>query len=98
MESGCCRFTGTVSAEGAYRVCATGEGWLHLKHVSGQVNSNDRGTYWLLPFSDRSLDAIATRMGENANPCTPLNPVAMGVTTPVLRSTRPTLFTTFAAV
>lgn len=48
--------------------------------------------------SDRSLDAIATRMGENASPCTPWNPVAMGVTTPVLRLTRPTSFTTFAAV
>lgn len=55
-------------------------------------------TYWSSRSSDRSLDAIATRMGENANPCTPLNPVAMGVTAPVSRSTRPTVFTTFAAV
>ena len=55
-------------------------------------------TYWSSSSSDRSLDAIATRKGENANPCTPLNPVAMGVTTPVFRSTRPTSFTTFAAV
>jgi len=55
-------------------------------------------TYWSSRSSDRSRDVIATRMGENANPCTPLNPVAMGVTTPVLRSTRPTCFATFAAV
>ena len=54
--------------------------------------------YWSSRSSDRSCDAMATRMGENANPCTPWNPVAMGVTTPVLRSTRPTSFTTFAAV
>ena len=47
-------------------------------------------TYWSSRSSDRSLDAIATRMGENANPCTLWNPVAMGVTTPVLKSTRPT--------
>jgi hypothetical protein len=51
-------------------------------------------TYWSSRSSDRSLDAIATRMGENANPCRPLNPVAMGVTTPVLRSTKPTSSTT----
>jgi hypothetical protein len=55
-------------------------------------------TYSSSRSSDRSLDAIATRMGENANPCTPLNPVAMGLTSPELRSTRPTTFATFAAV
>jgi hypothetical protein len=54
--------------------------------------------YRSLPSSERSLDAIPTRMGENASPCTPLNPLAMGVTTPVFKSTRPTSFTTFAAV
>src|SRR5215469_3669424 len=45
----------------------------------------------------RSVCATPTRVGENANPCTPLNPVATGVTRPVLRSTRPTTFATFAS-
>jgi hypothetical protein len=48
--------------------------------------------------SDRSVGEMLTRVGENANACKPLNPVATGVTTPVLRSSRPTLFAALTAV
>ena len=99
-----------VSGQPAHKDFETGANlkkpYLYIRRRNRALQKNIRSlpsgsSYWSSLPSDwflSSFDAILTRVGENANPCTPSNPVAMGVTTPVLRSTRPTTFFTFAAV